>query len=54
MSAAAEHCRMSCSCCGEVLFALKSAPPKQLSSIAEPAVAAVNGILQRLERIAAA
>src|SRR5262249_13971588 len=37
-SAAAVHCRISCNCCGDVWVALASAPLKQRSSIAEPAV----------------
>src|SRR5438876_6349542 len=39
-SAAAMHCRMSWTCCGDVLLALESVPTEQISSVAETGVAA--------------
>jgi len=39
-SAAAMHCRMSWTCCGDVLLALESVPTEHISSVAETGVAA--------------
>src|SRR2546427_3293442 len=39
-SAAAMHCRMSWTCCGDVWLVLESVPTEQISSVAETGVAA--------------